>query len=526
MAKGLAVVAAAAMSVTLAASGALAAPGAETSKAGQIVWGPCQQTDPPGSGSECGMLDVPLDYGKPNGTKIKLAVSRIKAKVPAKDYQGVMVALPGGPGNSGLCVSVDVCIPTGVGDAYDWIGFDPRGVGSSVPALSCDNDYFNGPRPDYVPWNPGIEQAWLNRAKRYADACRKSAGALLDHMTTLEAVKDVESIRKALGAREINLYGFSYGTYVGQVYGTLYPKQVRRMVLDSTVDVRKIWYEVGFSQDVNFERNLRMWFEWVAKYDGVYHLGKTVGQVQSRWYAEQHTLRTAPAGGLVGPAEFTDIFMFAGYYQWIWPSLAELFAGAVNDSSGELLAGAYQAFFRPAGDNGYAVYNAVQCSDTRWPRSWSTWQRDNWRTFLNAPFATWDNAWYNAPCLFWTAKTAKPVTVDGSKVKSVLFVGGTLDAATPFEGSIEARRRFPNGRLLAEVGQTTHANSLNGNPCVTRFVADYLATGKLPQRKSGDRPDATCDALPQPDPTAFSPQAQALRAGSPALLPPMYAVHR
>ncbi|MEW2377369.1 alpha/beta hydrolase [Micromonospora sp. NPDC047812] len=527
IAKGLALlIAAATVAVAPAAIGASAAPGADTAEAARITWEPCGTPDPQGVGAECGLLDVPLDYGKPNGRKIQIAVSRIRSTVAAKDYQGVILALPGGPGNSGLCTSPAACVPTSVGGAYDWIGFDPRGVGSSVPALSCDNDYFDGPRPEYVPWSRNIEQTWLHRSKNYADACRAAGGALLDHMTTLDTVKDVESIRKALGVDQVNLYGVSYGTYIGQVYGTLYPETVRRMVLDSNIDPRKVWYLTGLDQDVNFERNLRMWFEWVARFDDVYHLGKTADQVRQRWYAVQNNLRTAPAGGVVGPAEFTDIFMYAGYFQWIWPTLAELFVNSVNDPDAELLVAAYESSFRPANDNGYAVYNAVQCTDTRWPRGWNTWRRDNWRTFRGAPFATWYNAWYNAPCLFWPGRVSKPVEVDGSKVKSVLFVSGTLDAATPFEGSLEARRRFPNGSLLAEVGQTTHVNSFNGNPCVTSAIADYLATGKLPQRRPGNRPDATCDALPPPDPTATSPQATSPRTDNGAVRAPLYAVRR
>ncbi|MEU2170950.1 alpha/beta fold hydrolase [Micromonospora chersina] len=523
IATGLGIFVVATMSVTLAAGGASATPGTDPAPTPRITWEPCEPADPPGTGAECGMLDVPLDYSRPDGKKIQLALSRFRAKSAAKDRQGVVLTLAGGPGNSGRCTA-DTCVPSGIGDAYDWVGYDPRGVGASVPALSCDNGYFDGPRPDYVPRNPDIERSWLDRVQHYADACRSSGGALLDHMTTLEAVRDVESIREALGVRELNLYGFSYGTYVGQVYATLYPKQVRRMVLDSTVDPRDVWYRVGFSQDVAFERNLRMWFGWVAKYDDVYHLGRTADDVQARWYAEQNRLRAAPAGGVVGPAEFTDIFVYAGYYQWIWPSLADLLAAASGDSGREQLVWLYQGYFRPAGDNGYAVYNAVQCSDARWPQSWPTWQRDNWSTFQQAPFATWDNAWYNAPCLFWPAKATKPVTIDGSKVRSVLFVDGTLDAATPFEGSLEARRRFPHGSLLAEVGQSTHANSLNGNPCITGFVADYLATGALPPRQPGDEPDASCDALPQPVPASAS--ARALRGGGPLVPATGYALLR
>ncbi|WP_433081497.1 alpha/beta hydrolase [Dactylosporangium sp. CA-052675] len=512
------------------ASSALAAPGAPSAEgySASIPWGQCESPGMQRRGAECGLLDVPLDYSKPNGKKIQIAVSRIKHKVADKDYQGVMLVNPGGPGGSGLTLSVlGEYVPNGAGEAYDWIGFDPRGVGSSVPALHCDDDYFAGPRPEYIPWNKNLENLWLDKSKGYAKACGKAGGELLNHMSTVDSVNDMESIRKALGAQQINYYGFSYGTYLGQVYGTLHPDKVRRMVLDGNVDVRKVWYQANLDQDTNFQRNVEIWFGWLAKYDSVYHLGKTEKQVELRWYAEQQKLRSAPAGGVVGASEWTDIFLYAGYYQSTWLELADAFAGWANDHNTEVIVDAYNNYIAPGDDNGFAVYNAVQCTDVQWPQSWNQWQRDNWLTFLKAPFMTWSNTWFNAPCLYWPAKAQKPVKVDGSKVKSVLFVGTTLDAATPFEGSLQARRLFPHSALLAEVGQTTHANSLNGNACIDDTIADYLSTGKLPQRKSGDRADKNCDSLPQPDPTAaFAASAQTLRADTSAVArEPLYPVH-
>ena len=85
----------------------------------------------------------------------------------------------------------------------------------------------------------------------------------------------MEGIRLALSAPQINYYGFSYGTYLGQVYSTLYPSRVRRMVLDANVDPRGVWYAANLDQDTAFDRNINIWFGWLAKYDSVYHLGAT-----------------------------------------------------------------------------------------------------------------------------------------------------------------------------------------------------------------------------------------------------------
>ena len=113
----------------------------------------------------------------------------------------------------------------GVAASYDIVGFDPRGVGSSVPALSCDPSFFSGVRPNYVPANAAAEQVLINRAKMYANDCEQRFGWLLPYMTTQDVARDMDSIRAAFGVSKINYYAFSYGTYIGQVYATLFPER-------------------------------------------------------------------------------------------------------------------------------------------------------------------------------------------------------------------------------------------------------------------------------------------------------------
>ena len=151
-------------------------------------------------------------------------------------------------------------------------------------------------------------------------------------------------------------------------------------------------------------------------------------------------------------------------------------------------------------DNGFAAYLGVQCTDAHWPPQWSTWRDDSWRVYATAPFLTWNNTWFNAPCLTWPAKSENPVNVDGAHVPGLLLISETKDAATPFEGSLEVRARFPASSLIAGPGGTTHAASLSGNPCVDDQIAAYLASGVLPPRKPGRRADTTCPPLPQPVP--------------------------
>jgi pimeloyl-ACP methyl ester carboxylesterase len=471
-----------------------------TTTAAALVWTACDDPDLQEAGAQCTFVSAPLDYGNSTGTQIKLAVSRILHKTPQS--QGIMVVNPGGPGGSGLSlVTVGASVPKGAGDAYDWIGFDPRGVGASLPRLQCDGNIFAGPRPEYVPTTPAQEQFWLQRMKDYTAKCAAN-GPILQHMTTIDSARDMETIRAALGENKLNYYGFSYGTYLGQVYSSLFPQRVRRMVFDSTVDPRNVWYKTQITQELAFDRNMKLFFGWMATYDNVYHLGATGDIVEKRWYDEQAKLGTAPAGGVVGPADFTDIFLNAAYRQRYWTDLANTFATWANDRNPSELVAWYDAVASVGDDNLLAVYSAVQCTDNAWPSNWQTWKNDAWATHEKAPFDTWGNTWFSAPCLTWPAPAQRPATIDGTRVPGILIVGETLDAATPFPGSIEVRRLYPRASLIALPGGTTHTSSLRGNACVDDRIADYLLTGALPARKAGNQADLECAPLPLPDPTA------------------------
>ncbi len=493
-----------AVGVTLGTAGpALAAPAppAPPPPGQGITWGPCTSPSLQQAKAECGFLKVPLDHAQPAGKKIEIAVSRIRHTVPQAQYQGVVLVNPGGPGGPGLGLSrLGSAVPKNAGAAYDWIGFDPRGVGTSRPALSCDPDYGGYARPDYRPEN-GAEKAWLPKAEAYARACGKAGGDLLAHLRTEDTVRDMDLIRRALGAKQINYYGFSYGTMLGQVYATMFPDKVRRMVLDGVVDPRDWWYRANLNQDVAFQRNIETFFDWVAKNDATYHLGTTGDAVEKRFYDLAAEFRKAPLGGRIGSSEWTDIFLRAGYNVGEYTSVADAFVAGTKKDAAALKA-AYDQAGSPTDDNNYAVYLATQCTDAPFPHDWATWKRDNTATDRKAPFETWGNAWYNAPCRDWPVKPGPAPKVAGTLRTGPLLISETYDGATPYEGALQARRTFPGSSLVEGVGGHTHSSSLSGIACTDDTVADYLLTGALPKRTGGDRSDRQCPPLPPPSPAA------------------------
>ncbi|UUU26031.1 alpha/beta hydrolase [Streptomyces sp. DSM 40750] len=472
--------------------------GSASAPVAKPAWKKCATSDYPTL--QCASLKVPLDHREPNGRKITLALSRVPHT--AKKYQGPLLVNPGGPGGSGLTLAgfVASSLPKKVAAQYDVIGFDPRGVGASRPALDCEPDHFSPVRPDSLPTSPKIEQANLKRVKSFARACATKYADVLPHIHTISAVKDMDAIRTALGAKKINYFGYSYGTYLGAVYAKLFPNRVRRAVLDSVVDPTGVWYEDNLQQDQAFDDRHRALMAWIAKNNKTYRLGTDPEKIEAKWYAMRSALAKKPADGTVGASELEDTFMPGGYYNGYWPYLAEAFAAFVNKKNDDPLVEVYENFGAgdAAGDNGYSVYASVQCRDARWPRDWDEWRDDNRAVHEKAPFMTWNNAWYNAPCAFWPTKSLKPVDITNTALPPVLIFQATDDAATPYEGAVVTHHLLRGSSLVVEQGGGNHGITLGDNTCLDRHLAAYLTDGTVP--RGGGEADAVCEKLPDPKP--------------------------
>jgi len=477
-------------------------------------------------GAQCAMVKVPLSYRHPHQRKIEIAISRLRHTSSRARYQGIVLVNPGGPGGSGLYLSVlgyPGIIPGRASGTYDWIGFDPRGVGSSRPSLSCDSRYFGYDRPRYEPTTAAVEQAWIKRARGYARDCKRAQGArLLRHVRTTDTVQDMESIRRVLHQRKLNFYGFSYGTYLAQVYATRYPHKVRRFVLDSTVDPRGVWFHDNFAQDTAFEKTIGVYFGWLAAHDAVFHLGTDPAAIAAQYYDRLNALEATPAaGGTIGPDELADVMLSAAYYVYGWEDVAFAYSAAVNDNDWSGIRYLYGGGgAQPKGsDNGYAMYLGTTCTDARMTRQWSDWRRATDAMFPRAPFLTWGNTRFNQPCVSWPARQRSRVHVTGRRVHvPVLMIDETFDGATPYSGSLEVRRRFPTASLIEGVGGTTHAGSLSGVACTDNAIGAYLAHGTVPRRSRGNHSDLQCPPVPQPDPQPEPAPAATPRAtASPGL---------
>jgi pimeloyl-ACP methyl ester carboxylesterase len=495
--RGVAAVAALlAVPATLAAAGSAAetreAPPPRVSPG--IAWGGCPDDIP--RALRCGTLAVPLDHDDPAGPTTTLGVSLAQA-TGAK--RGTILVNPGGPGGRGmwLAAAVHRSLPADLRAAYDVVGVDPRGNGHSSPIQCVDTAVFDkAPKPDPVPRTDADKQVLLARARTYAEGCAARAGAMLPHLGTIANAHDLDAVRAALGEHKISYLGWSYGTYLGAVYGRLYPQRVDRMILDSIVDPSPegIWYGANLGQDIAFQARWRDFTRWAARHDAVLRLGADPDAVEASFGRVLDGVRAAPADS-VGPAEVYDAVSSAMYDNDQWPALARAMRAYLAGDARPIT-----ALYQPpdaAQANAQAVYTAVECIDGPWPRDWAVWDRDADALHRANPLLTWPNTWLNAPCQFWPVAPHQPVRIHGRGLPGVLLVQADRDAATPPAGAVRMRDALPTSRLVTIRGEGNHGVLVfSPNECAARYAHEYLRDGTLP---SGDR---VCPGGHEPDPNA------------------------
>uniref|UniRef100_UPI000849A392 alpha/beta hydrolase n=1 Tax=Actinacidiphila rubida TaxID=310780 RepID=UPI000849A392 len=474
-----------------------------------IDWAACPADWGLAAPVQCGWVTVPVDYSRPFGATVKLAVDRATSTGTAEQRQGALIYNPGGPGGSGLRFPLRLtgasALWKNTAAAYDFVGFDPRGVGHSAP-ISCEDpqEFVAAPKADPVPGDEADKLAQRKLAREYADGCLERTGAaMLSQMTTANTARDLDVIRAGLGEQRLNYLGVSYGTYLGAVYASLFPTHVRRMIVDSVVNPARdqIWYQNNLDQDVAFEGRWNDWQKWVASYDSVYHLGTTAAQVEARWEQLRAAAKAQPIGGVVGPSELLGFFQNAPYYDSTWATVAGVWSRYEAGDTQALVDAAGPDMSDTKGnataENGNAVYTAVECTDAKWPTSWQRWDRDNTALDARYPFLTWSNAWLNLPCATWPVRQQHPVDVRSHRgLPGVLIVQSTRDAATPYDGALELHGRLAGSRLITEKDAGSHGVTNLVNPCINSRVDAYLLSGTL------DAQDVVCGPHATPVPAA------------------------
>ncbi|MBC3839509.1 hypothetical protein GXW82_02690 [Streptacidiphilus sp. 4-A2] len=201
---------------------------------------------------------------------------------------------------------------------------------------------------------------------------------------------------------------------------------------------------------------------------------------------------------------WTDDFLLA-YNTSNWEDLAGVFAAYVKAADTAPMKQLYDANYSPASDNSFAMSLATECTDASWAKSWGPWLNATVKSNKQAPFASWADTWFVAPCESWKAPAQKPAVVNGAKSPSMLMVlDTTLDPSTTYAGSLAVRKLFPKA-VLVESGATPAGSATAASCSPGLSIAEYLGYGILPARVKGNTADLKCPANALPNPTAAAP---------------------
>ncbi|MFJ3725550.1 alpha/beta hydrolase [Streptomyces sp. NPDC090045] len=442
---------------------------------------------------ECATLKVPLDYRRPDGQTIDLAISRMKSENPAKRH-GAMLLNPGGPGGSGLDLPLmmNEAMPKEVREQYDLIGFDPRGVGASSPITCGLDDAEQDFNRAYRPETFGSDVTW---ARTVADKCREKAGSVLPYITTRNTARDMDTIRAVLGERKLSYLGYSYGTYLGAVYSQMFPDRTDRFVLDSGVDPQRIWRGMIQVWATEAEPAFARWTQWAAERSAEHQLGDSPKAVSETFWGLVARADKEPIdfegmkinGDMIRSAR--GVFFYPAQATPLVVALkaaAEgkpLPAGTTPTEMKRLLTGGAAA--EPASDNSTAVFWAVACGDTgSWPRYTEQYERDAAKDKARYPLYG-DFASNIKPCAFWDrpVEAATPM----NKKANVLTVQNEWDSQTPLVSGQGLHRALKGSRMVLAAGGEGHGVYLaDPTSCANAPVHAYLTTGKLPAQ------DVTC----------------------------------
>jgi pimeloyl-ACP methyl ester carboxylesterase len=510
--------------------------------------------------AQCATAKVPLDYDRPTGKQISLALLRVKAR-DQRHRIGSLFVNPGGPGGSGvtMALSAPYFLSDALLDRFDIVGMDPRGIGYSqqvncfgtaarqTPAMTTLNMGF--------PWGAEQERAYVKAAGQEARACSTTGRELAGAMSTAEVARDMDVMRRAVGDRQLTYLGFSYGTALGQYYADMFPDRFRAIAVDGVINPRAWVGSAATAGQIQDDR--------LRSADGAW---KALAEILRRCAVagpDKCAFSESPLRHFAVLAERlqrqpitvgTTTVTYASFIGMVLSALYQPDAGAeVTGLAAELYelvtAGSVPSVrtlsdrigrLRPGRafpyDNSFDAYAAVMCTDGRHPALGASWAKAVARADKRATYFGRAWGWASVQCARdnWTVHDEDAYTGPFTQHTShpVLFVGSFWDPATNYADAVSSSKLLPNSRLLSSDnwGHTAYGTSA----CATGATDRYLLYRSLPAEGTtcvGDNQpfrtplsSDTAQAAPALDfatATAAEIAAQGLPApGSPKVLPP------
>ncbi|SES16765.1 alpha/beta hydrolase fold [Lentzea xinjiangensis] len=497
----------------------------------ELSWGTCAFTPEPGAlPARCALMTVPRDWAAPDaGRDMVVSVSRVAA---SGEHSGSLLINPGGPGVQGTSLpGALAAVQPQLHESYALIGMDPRGTGQE-----------GGTAPERLPETCEVPLDRLSQ-RTDLDARDRSAGSIAEHLkaprataeacqsealapflTTWQTAHDVELVRILLGESTLDYLGYSYGTWLGAKYASLFPRGAGKVVLDSSTDFQgrlqaafEAWPQINQRM---FEGSFLPWMtrQFPAE------VGATTGEAAANW----ERARRFFAGAGTSPDLYDAIFTGMGSpTRWVLGALVFVLGvrGANGEASATLTGSglAAQLDVRSRAEFGVplealtpaavaraladdpadyrlvpATRYAVACGDQP-TRSAAWYKRLSDRQGPRYPLFGWQYG-LNEPCAFWSDAPRQELPVLPAEVAGrVLVVQGELDPQTGYEQARSAVRAAPGVSLVSVADSPFHGQyAFEGNPCVDGVVNVFLLRNSRPG-------NVTCPGIPLPNETEVHP---------------------
>ncbi|MFI8198583.1 alpha/beta fold hydrolase [Streptomyces sp. NPDC085942] len=426
-----------------------------------VKWELCRDAaadwDRDDSRSECALIPVPVDYAKPAGRKINIAVSRIKA---TGKRTGALFGNPGGPGLPGTPYPYGLLSSrlAPMNQEWDFIGIDTRGTGYSTQ-VSCDT--------------PEAREGESEREafERQADAkraCIAKDRELALSISMENASRDMDRIRQVLGFRKINFYGNSGGTALGAVYRSMFDSRVDRMWLDSIMS--PVGQDAAVTAEVaHYHAGYRRFFEWLAGKNSTYHFGSSPQKVESALKALQAKVGRDEFAAFLDP----NLEALPDRWERSAAKLLELRDEGAGETVPQQKGGKRKSFgFGEMGNNYGFTHDAFMCNASADGRTYSDLVRLRKERQAKYPFSA---DFHDDPityCAGWPA--GKPWDLKPGKSRLQLS-GHKFETVTPYVWAKMMHKKI--GGSLLTVTDATHSTMKSKELACGSKVVDFFRDG-------------------------------------------------
>jgi pimeloyl-ACP methyl ester carboxylesterase len=448
----------------------------------EVIWEPCEKD------FQCAKVRVPLDYAKPDGETIQIAA--LKAAATGKK-SGSLLVNPGGPGASGYDFVKDAAgthFSQSVRASYDLVGFDPRGVERSAPVKCMTDAERDAARAKIYALNTdaGLAAALADN-KAIGAQCAEQTGPALGHIDTVSSAKDLDILRAVVNDAKLNYLGYSYGTFLGSTYASLFPDNVGRMVLDGALDPSMSNEELTSGQARAFEKAVRSYVADCLQKEGCPLGGNVdagVQQIRDLINSVQATPRTAKDGRVVNGNMFVSGLITPLYNDESWPALTQALEAAMTGDVTLMLRladlGADRSSNGTYTSNSTFAFNAINCLDYPMVSDTAGMRAEQQRLEQDSPTLGYFFAYGGTNCIDWPYRSVRtPAPVEYTGESPIVVVGTTGDPATPVDWAASLRKQLGNASLLTWRGEG-HTAYGRSNSCIGDAVDRYLVDGTVP----------------------------------------------